>query len=194
MDMEYSMMFRSEEGKRSRADQGFSLIEVMIAIVILMIGLLGLLSLFTTALSATAHAEQDLVAKQKARELLEAVYSARDDSGIGWAQIQNDTVTGGAFKTGWQPLVRVTPNTNQILGTSVPGEGTTPDYMLAPDPAGNLTVQVPLTNFERRVDILPVIQPDGTPNLNLRLISVTVRQLTNPPRDYTVAGYISSYR
>jgi type II secretory pathway pseudopilin PulG len=193
--MEYSMIiFRSKQRRRSSGSQGFSLIEVMIAIVILMIGLLGLLALFGTALSATAHAQEDLVAKQKARELLEAVYAARDDAGMAWSSIQNDNVTGGAFITGWDPLVRVTPNTNQILGTSVPGEGPTPDYVLAPDAAGNLTVQIPLTNYQRRVDILPVLYPDGTVNPNLRSISVTVRVLGSPNRDYTVAGFISSYR
>jgi prepilin-type N-terminal cleavage/methylation domain-containing protein len=183
--------------KHLSSGHGFSLIEVMIAMVILMVGLLGLLALFTTALTATSNAQQDLIAKQKARELLEAVYSSRDDAGMAWGQIQNDNVAGGAFKTGWQPLLRVTPNTNQILGTSQPngpGEGPTLDYVLAPDPAGNLTVQVPLGNYRRRVDILPVLYPDGSTNQNLRSITVTVRVLGRTNRDYTVAGYISSYR
>jgi prepilin-type N-terminal cleavage/methylation domain-containing protein len=182
---------------RNSFRRGFSLIEVMIAIVILLVGLLGLLALFGTALSATAHAQEDLVAKQKARELLEAVYSARDDAGMAWAQIQNDNVAGGAFKTDWQPLLRVTPNTNQILGSSLPngpGEGPTPDYVLALDSSGNLTVQVPLSNYQRRIDITPVAYADGSPNPNLRYISVTVRVLGPINRDYTVAGYISSYR
>lgn len=187
-------IFRSKQRGHSANDQGFSLIEVMIAIVILMIGLLGLLALFGTALSATSHAQEDLVAKQKARELLEAVYAARDDAGMAWAQIQNDNVVGGAFKTGWDQMLRVTPNTNQILGTSTPGEGPTLDFVLAPDAAGNLTVQTPLTNYQRRVDILPVLYPDGTVNPNLRSISVTVRVLGSPNRDYNVAGFISSYR
>lgn len=186
--------FRSKQGKRSLAYQGFSLVEVMIAIVILMVGLLGVLALLTTALSATSHAQEDLVAKQKARELLEAVYSARDDADIAWAQIQNDNVPGGAFKTGWDQLFRVTPGSKQILGTSVPGEGPTLDYVLALDAAGNLTVQVPLTNYQRRIDILPVLYPDGTTNPNLRLINVTVQVLGANRPPYTVAGYISSYR
>src|SRR5215471_6936247 len=173
-------IFRSKQRRHSSNGQGFSLIEVMIAIVILMI---GLLALFGTALSATSHAQQDLVAKQKARELLEAVYAARDDAGMAWSQIQNDNVVGGAFKTGWDQLVRVTPNTNQILGSSTPGEGPTPDYVLAPDAAGNLTVQIPLDNYQRRVDILPVKYPDGTVNPNLRSISVTVRVLGSRNRD-----------
>jgi type IV pilus modification protein PilV len=188
---------KRQQHQNSLGRQGFSLLEVMIAIVILTVGLLGLLGLFGSALSATANAQQDLVAKQKARELLEAVYSSRDDAGMAWAQIQNDNVASGAFKTGWQPLLRVTPNTNQILGTSQPngpGEGPAADYVLAPDAAGNLTVQVPLTNYLRRVDILPVLYPDGSTNQNLRSISVTVRVLGRTNRDYTVAGYISSYR
>lgn len=190
-------ILRFKQHKNSLSNHGFTLLEVMIAIVILMVGLLGLLALFGTALSATANAQGDLIAKQKARELLEAVYSSRDDAGMTWAQIQNDNVAGGAFKAGWQPLLRVTPNTNQILGTSTPngpGEGPAADYVLAPDAAGNLTVQVPLTNYRRRVDILPVLYPDGSTNQNLRSITVTVRVQGRINRDYTVAGYISSYR
>ena len=188
---------RCEQGKHARAKRGFGLIEVLVAITILMAGLLGLLALFGTALSATAHAQEDLVAKQKAREMLEAVYSSRNDAGMAWAQIQNDNVVGGAFKTGWQPLMRVTPNTNQILGTSTafgPGEGPALDYVLALDAAGNLNVQVPLANYQRQVVIAPVLYPNGTVNPNLRSITVTVRVLGTPNRDYTVAGYISSYR
>lgn len=190
-------ILRSKQHKDSLRSHGFTLMEAMIAVVIMMVGLLGLLALFGTALSATAHAQEDLIAKQKARELLEAVYSSRNDAGMTWPQIQNDNVTGGAFKTGWQPLLRVTPNTNQILGTSKPngpGEGPAADYVLALDRAGNLTVQVPLSNYLRRVDITPVLYPDGSINPNLRFISVTVRVLGRVNRDYTVAGYISSYR
>jgi prepilin-type N-terminal cleavage/methylation domain-containing protein len=190
-------ILESKQHKNSSSNRGFTLIEVLIAMVILMVGLLGLLALFGTALSATADAQGDLIAKQKARELLEAVYSSRDDAGMSWNQIQNDNVAGGAFKTGWQPLLRVTPNTNQILGTSTPngpGEGPAVDYVLAPDPAGNLTVQVPLTNYQRRIDILPVLYPDGSTNQNLRSISVTVQVQGRITRTYTVAGYISSYR
>jgi type II secretory pathway pseudopilin PulG len=187
-------MVGSEQDKHRQAGQGFSMIEVIIAMAILMVGLLGLLALIGSGFTATVHAQEDLVAKQKARELLEAVYSSRDDAAMGWSQIQNDTVVGGAYKSGWQPLLRVTPNTNQILGTSTPGEGPTADYVLAPDVAGNLNVQIPLTKYQRRVDILPVLNPDGSVNQNLRLISVTVRVQGPPNRDYTVAGYISSYR
>ncbi|HEY6305249.1 MAG TPA: prepilin-type N-terminal cleavage/methylation domain-containing protein [Candidatus Angelobacter sp.] len=193
-------ILRSKQHKQLLGSHGFSLIEAMLAIVILMVGLLALLSLFTTALSSTAHAQEDLIAKQKARELLEAVYSSRDDAGMTWAQIQN-SVAGGAFKTGWQPLLRVTPNSNQILGTNVQnvngvnvfGEGPTLDYVLALDATGKLTVPVELTNYQRQISIVPVLNADGSTNLNLRFISVTVRVL-NRNRDYTVAGYISSYR
>jgi len=181
----------------SKRGDGFTLVEVIIAIVILMVGLLGILALFGTALSATSHAQEDLVAKQKARELLEAVYSARDDANVTWDQLQNDTA-GGIFKSGWKPLLRVTPNSQQILGTidppNGPGEGPTADYVLALDGNGNLNVPVPLSNYLRRVDIIPVNYPDGSVNPNLRSITVTVRVLGKINRDYTVAGYISSYR
>jgi len=180
-------------GLKAGSTDGFSLVEVLIAMVILMIGLLAYLALFGTAISATQHAQEDLVAKQKARETLEAIYSARDDSAITFAQIANDTaVPPGVFKTGFNPLFRVANNSGAILGTAT--EGPQLDYVLAPNAAGNLTVQVPLTDYTRQIQITPMLDAGGNINPNLKKVTVTVRVTSSKyPRDYSVYGYISSY-
>jgi len=181
------------QGKRRSGSRGFSLVEVMIAMVVLAIGLLSILALFGYALASTQHAQEDLIAKQKARELLEAVYSARDDALITFAQIQNNNVAGGIFHTGFEPLYRITQNTNGILATDT--EGPTLDYVLAPDAAGNLTVLVPLTTYQRQIEILPTTDAGGNIRGDLRIIRVTVRVNANGGnfRNYVVTGYISSY-
>jgi len=185
--------------RRKGTQQGFTLIEVLIAAVIMTIGLLALLSMFATALAATQFSQQDLIARQKAREGLEAIFSARDDGKIGYAQIDNSCAVGstGIFKCGWDNLIRVDPDTDQILGvdTGPFAEGTTLDYMLMPDNTGALTVQFTLTNFQRQIIIGPYTNPTtGNPDPNLKKVQVTVRYLRNGrPVDYSVYGYISAF-
>ncbi|MBZ5631299.1 MAG: prepilin-type N-terminal cleavage/methylation domain-containing protein, partial [Acidobacteriia bacterium] len=105
----------SGRSSKAKTSPGFSLIEVMFATVILAVGLLALLAVFAQAVSATKYSREDQVAKQKAREALEGVYSARNDTSIGFADIQN-IANGGIFKDGFQPLYL--PGTNGIVGTA----------------------------------------------------------------------------
>ena len=184
---------------RKRRQKGFSLIEALIAAVMMAIGLLALLAMFATALAATQYSQQDLIARQKAREGLEAIFSARDDGSITFAQINNSCAVGstGIFKCGWDNLIRVDPDSNQILGTDTgpSAEGTTTDYMLVPDSTGALNTTVPLTNFQRQIVITPYTNPStGLNDSNLRRVQVTVRYLRNGhPVDYSVYGYVSAF-
>ena len=79
------------------------MLEATVASVILVVGLVGLASLFSPSLTSLEYTRQDLIAKQKAREALESVYSARNDGTIGFAGIQNVS-NGGIFVDGFQSL------------------------------------------------------------------------------------------
>src|SRR5215471_7728748 len=99
--------------------KGFSLIEVMISIVVLTVGLLMVLALFTKGLSATQFAQQDMIAKQKAREQLEAIFAARNDARVQWSQIQNAPT--GIYLGGFNPLYAMTNQSTDIMGTNLHG-------------------------------------------------------------------------
>ena len=184
-------------------DKGFTLIEVMIAIVILGVGLLALMALFGRALAAVEFSEEGQIAKQKARQTLEAVYTARNDTSISFDQIQNIS-NGGIFNDGFNPLYL--PGANGISGTNsdtsildrviLPGkDGIIQTAPGAATPAGD-DVLVPLSNFQRQILIGNVIENDGSVNLYMRKVTVTIRitGLAHGTRDYVTQGYISSYQ
>ena len=60
------------------SQQGFSLIEVMISMVIMTVGLVSLLGVFGLAMASTQTSQQTAVAKQLANEALEGILTARE--------------------------------------------------------------------------------------------------------------------
>ena len=160
--------------EKANPGAGFSLLEVLIAMAVLSIGLLALLGLFAIAVGAMQHAQEDLIAKQKAREVLEGVYTARNDSSITFDQIQNVS-NGGIFEDDFQDMLTAGPD--GIVGTG--------------DDGGIENINgVDLTNFKRKIEIVPL---PGSPDL--RQVTVTIRCFgASRPRDYSVSGYISKFR
>lgn len=184
-----------------RSSRGFTLIEVMIATVVLTVGLIAVAALFAAAIAASQQSLEDQIAKQKAREALEGVYSARNDTALTFDSIQN-VVNGGIFKDGFISLNLACPpvgncNTNGIVGTT--SETTTPDRVVYPGPDGVLGTGddrfISLGNYRRQILITPVLNSDGSTNQDIREIVVTVRVFTpgRGARDYTVSGYISRF-
>lgn len=179
---------------RTKPSPGFSLIEVMFAVVILSVGLIALLAVFAQAVSATKFSREDLIAKQKARETLEGVFAARNDTSIAFSDIQNAS-NGGIFNDGFRSLYL--PGANGIVDTAQ--DTTTLDSMVLPGPDGQLgtsdDVTVPLVNYQRQVLITNITNPDGSTNPDLRRIAVTVRVASpgRPTRDAVVTGFISRY-
>lgn len=173
---------------------GFSLLEVIFAIVILAVGILSLAGLFAASAGAVRYAQEDHIAKQKAREAIEGVYSSRNDTSITFDQIQNIS-NGGIFKDGFQTMYL--PGPNGIVGT---GQDTTIlDRIILPGKDGILNtpddVVVSLVNYSRQILITQVLNPDNSVNSDLRRIAVTVRT-TSPgrgARDYTITGFISRF-
>lgn len=176
-------------------ERGFGLIEAVIAAGVLVVGLAGVAALFAQAIQFLQYTREDLIAKQKAREALESVYSARNDSTIGFAGIQN-IAYGGIFLNGFQPLFL--PGPNGVVGTI--GQSAILDRQLLAGPDGILgtadDIILPLNNFQRQILIQPLIDSTGNVSPDIRQISVTIQvtDLVRGIRNYTVTGYISRFQ
>ncbi|MGA8762527.1 MAG: prepilin-type N-terminal cleavage/methylation domain-containing protein [Candidatus Sulfotelmatobacter sp.] len=193
--------------KRSRRQQGgFSLIEVMIAIVVLTVGLLAVMASFATAITATESAQEDLIARHKALDAMESIYTARNSQQVPFASIQN-TVNGGIFLSGAQPLLCAGPDglvgTGDDVNCTVPGSGVAcpgnVECLVLPGPDGVLgdgdDVTLSLANFTRTIAFNQVLLPSGAVNTDLIAVTITVAYIKPgwPARTYTVNGLISSY-
>jgi len=80
---------------RKQAEEGFSLIEVLISMVILTVGMVSLLGVFGLAMSTTQASQQNMIAKQLANEAYESIITARNTSQISWDEIQNASACSG---------------------------------------------------------------------------------------------------
>jgi prepilin-type N-terminal cleavage/methylation domain-containing protein len=191
---------------KPKSENGFTLIEVMIAIVVMSIGILAMIASFATAVAATQSAQEDLIARQKALEAMESIYTARNSQQIPFSAVANVS-NGGIFLDGAQTLKCAGPdglvntgddvNCTTQAGTVCPDNGA--ECMVLPGNDGILgnadDVTMSLGNFTRTIAVTPVLLPNGNPNSNMMAISITVAYTKAglPARSYTASSLISSY-
>lgn len=156
---------------KPRSEAGFSYIDVMIALVILMIGILALLSGIAASVLRTRGQEQQVLAKQYAASTMESIMSVKetDPVRLGWDAVGNigtnpvNGVNQGIFVTGMRDLL---PNagpdevigTNDDTGTAVPG----------------LQRQIVITDICDPDRPSPACTPAGTLATRMRSVTVTV--------------------
>ena len=189
-------MTRNERVPRTHNSEGFSTIEVLAALFVVTIALTSLLALFGYAISTMTLMQDLLIAKQKSRETLESIYTARNTSQITFDMIQNVSDSPGIFLDGYQALER--PQADGLIGTA---DDSGVETLTLPGPDGDLTttgdneVRV-LDRFERQIQIDPLLFADSTVNPDVRKIMVSIRY-SNPvggQETYVVESYISRYR
>jgi prepilin-type N-terminal cleavage/methylation domain-containing protein len=177
------------------AEQGFTLIEVLIAMLILTIGLLSLLGVITLGVTTVAASSPMLIAREKAREAVESVHTARDTGELAWNRV-NNVANGGVFLAGMQDVKL--PGPDGLVNTT---DDTTIEEIRNPGIDGILgntdDVVTQLSNnlFQREIAITTLNQ-DGTTavNPNLRQITVNVRyRVLGGWRTYSLTTYISNY-
>jgi prepilin-type N-terminal cleavage/methylation domain-containing protein len=197
--------------KKCSAERGFTILEVMIAIVVMTVGLLAVMASFGVAVTATASAEEDLIARHKALDAMESIYTARNSQQLPFSSINNTSASPpGVFLVGALPLLCAGPD--GIVGTADDVPCNSPDTgspcpsqvecQVLPGPDGVLgtadDVTQSLNNFTRSITFTPVSQTiNGVTSNNTNLIAVAVTvsytKMGLPPRAYTVNALISSY-
>lgn len=202
------MMHKRKFARKSVGASGFSLIEVMIAIVVMSTGMLAVIASFATAVVATASAQEDLIARHKALDAMESIYTARNSQQQPFSAI-NNVANGGIFLSGAQPLYcagadgivgtaddAAGPCTAADTGAACPGNI---ECLVLPGPDGVLgtadDVTQTLNNFTRTIAFNQVYLASGAVNSNLIAVtvSVTYQKPGWPARTYSVNGLISSY-
>ncbi len=195
----------TRQTSRKSQQRGFTLVETMIAIAVMSIGILTLIATFATAISATNNAQQNLIARQKALEAMESIYTARNSQQLTFSQIANIS-SGGIFTNSATQLLAAGPDglVNTSDDVSFPASGACPagpECLVLPGPDGILgtadDTAMSLANFRRQIQIGPVLESDGvTINPNLKQITVTVSYYSGGstlPHSYTVNALISSF-
>jgi len=175
--------------------EGFSLIEVMVATLVLTVGVLSLVGVMTLGLQTVASSSPMLIAREKAREAVESVHSARDTGELAWSRARN-VADGGDFLDGMQGL-RI-PGPDGLVNTADDGAI---EVLRAPGVDGILgntdDTLTPLTleRFQRQIAITPLnLDGSATVNPSLRRITVTVRyRVLGAWRTYTVTTFVSAY-
>jgi len=177
-----------EETKR---EAGFTLLETMIAVTVLLIGLLSLAGLLGTSLTYMRNAQNDFIAQEKAEEAMEAIFTAKYTDSITFSEINNTTASPpGIFLATAQPILQ--PGSDGLVGTAADSTAS-PAYIYYPGPDGLLgtsdDLKVALNGFTRTITVTPY--PGDT---NLKQISVTVNYtLGTVNRSYTMTSYISAF-
>jgi|SRR5579872_6723906 len=142
---------------RNRIASGFTILEVMIAAVLLILVSVGLLGLFSQAVLMAKYSQDDLIAREKARQALEMILSAKTTGQLTFSSPDNLENIGSAGGSGvflgdpsctptssasncWQSLMIAGPD--GLMGTSDDGcyscsaGGTVADSYLVPGTPG----------------------------------------------------------
>jgi prepilin-type N-terminal cleavage/methylation domain-containing protein len=174
------------QNRRCGRQKGFTLLEAMIASVILSVGILSLAVVYAQGIQVASMTQFDYIAEKQAEEAVETIFAARDSKLLAWTNIRNATGAGGAndgvFLNGPQPLLAAGPD--GLYGTADDDANNPTVVIIDPGPDKILgtadDVVMRLTNMTRTILITDVPGESG-----LRQIVVSM--------DYTVGGVTRNF-
>jgi type II secretory pathway pseudopilin PulG len=182
--------------KRIGQQRGFTMIEALISIMVLSFGVLSLAAVYAQGIYYASLTQYDYIAEKKAEQAVEAIFTARDNNTLSWANIQN-TSAGGVFLPGPQPMLQ--PGLDGLVGTAADAGSPDEFIVTGPNTAGQIGTatdrQVDLNPWmTRTIDIVPVLDTAGNNEPNLRQITVTIAyHVGQMQRTHTLISYISSF-
>lgn len=180
------------------SESGFSYIDVMVAMMIMIIAILALTGALATAVVRSKEAEQRILAKHHVNSGLESILSVSDIKALGWDALGNvgqnvvDGLPKGKFLAGEQPIYSASLTdtvTDGIIGTA--DDATAPGAQVIP-------------GFRRTVTITDICDPErpsancptpGPLPVMLRRVEVVVTYPVNRlTRTERVVTIIANYR
>ena len=148
---------------------GFTLMETLVAMGVTVFGLLALAQVFAVGMTHLSYTGASITAREKAREAIESVHTARDTRTITWAGIRNVSA-GGVFRNADQALL--VPGPDGLVNTA--DDGPAMEALTLPGPDHQLgtgdDVRLPLDGYFRRVEI-----QDIAGSVTLRQLRVIIR-------------------
>ena len=185
----------TRNSKRAHQQRGFTLLEAMIAIVILSFGILSLASVYAQGIQVASMTQFDYIAEKQAEEAVETIFAARDSKLLAWTNIRNVTGSGGAndgvFIVGPRPLLAA--GVDGLYGTADddPANPTVVIVSAGPDKILGTAddVVMSLTNMTRTIAIVDVVGETGLRQITITM-TYTVGRMT---RQYTLVSFIAQF-
>lgn len=163
---------------------GFTLVETLMALLILTGGLLALAAGFAQGMLLASGTNDHQIAKEKASEAMEAVFTSRDARKIpNWNMIQNKSMSAiGIFNDG--PRAILNAGADGLVNTDDDGA---PEVLPGPDGRLGTADDKTLTRFTREIEIRDI-------RANLRQVRVIVQYIVGGRvRQYQLVSYISPW-
>jgi type II secretory pathway pseudopilin PulG len=178
---------------RRNSSAGFSLVETLVAVLVLTVGVLGLAAMLGSSVAYMSGSQEDYIAQQKAAEAIESIYTARNTGQQTWNTICNvgsPICPAGIFTA--TPTQLCDPGPDGIVGTADDNCAII-DSIVTPGPDGKLgtadDVLIPLSSFRRTIAVTAI-----PGNSALRQISVTITYTFRRfNRSYTLNTFISAF-
>ena len=176
-----------------RQEAGFSYVDVMISITILLVGVMALIGAITSGINMTTRSQEALAAKQIASSTVESIFTARDldTPTFKWEAIGNvgDTAIPSAVFLAGKQNIYPTAGKDGIIGTADDGWGV--DGI-----QGNADDGQPAVAMQREIKITNLIDDDRpTSPITLRQIDVIIYYYQGAAeRQETFTSYIANYR
>jgi prepilin-type N-terminal cleavage/methylation domain-containing protein len=181
-------------------ERGFTLLEVLVAMAVMVAGLLSLAYGIGLGLEGVQMSTMDTIAREKAREAMEDVFTARDTATISFSQICNIPASGYnpnncLFVNGLTPMY--TADSNGLVNTTAAANNAIETF-LVPGASGVLggtdqPAALSLTGFQRQIQVTSLSSSDGYTQLAQVTVTIFYRPLPWQSRYVTLVTVMSPY-